>query len=181
MFCQGKFQVSRFGKVKSIYTISKLGQLRLTGTILKTQVNDKGYVKVTMGWLQDGIYVRKKMALHRLVAMAWIPNPENKPEINHKDLNKLNNHYTNLEWVTPKENVQHAKMNGVLQYKIKYTDEIKAEIREQVRLYGVAKVAEKMGKQYQTIYNIATYSDSRDKSKKLKLGQRNSKKATVTL
>lgn len=120
LFCNGKYQVSRFGKVKSVYTLSKGGVLRLTGTILKTQINSKGYEKIDIGFLENGKHIKKKMAVHRLIAMAFVPNPDNKPEINHKDLNKLNNDFRNLEWVTPKENTNHAQLKGARRVKTKF-------------------------------------------------------------
>lgn len=55
----------------------------------------------------------KTMFIHRLVAETYIKNTENKPQINHKDGNKLNNHFTNLEWVTQSENVKHAYNIGL--------------------------------------------------------------------
>jgi hypothetical protein len=53
------------------------------------------------------------MYVHRIVAMTYLPNPNNLPEVDHRDTNKLNNHYTNLEWSTDRENKDHAIENGL--------------------------------------------------------------------
>lgn len=56
----------------------------------------------------------RTMYIHRLVAMAWLPNTENKETVNHKDFNTLNNHVDNLEWMTRQENLNHARENNML-------------------------------------------------------------------
>ena len=58
--------------------------------------------------------VRVNLYIHRAIALAFIPNPENKPCINHKDGNKLNNSIDNLEWCTHQENMIHAGKTGLL-------------------------------------------------------------------
>lgn len=79
-------------------------------------LNNRGYYSV-------GIH-RKTHMVHRLVAQAFIPNPEQKPCVNHLDGNKLNNHVNNLEWCTIKENNLHARLTGLhkqsVGHKIKY-------------------------------------------------------------
>lgn len=72
---------------------------------LKPYKTNKGYLQVS---LRD-----KNFRIHRLVAMAFIPNPENKPQVNHIDGNKENNNIENLEWCTNSENHKHKCDNGL--------------------------------------------------------------------
>lgn len=84
----GKYDVSNTGNVR-----------RVGGKVLKPALV-AGYPRVTVGG--------KNCHIHRLVAIAFIPNPENKPCVNHKDGDKQNNHVSNLEWATYSENELHA-------------------------------------------------------------------------
>jgi hypothetical protein len=98
------YQVCKSGKIRSASRGESSGW-----------VNDKyGHKKVRLS-KGDGTY--KDMYLHRLVAQAFIPNPQNKPDVNHIDNNPLNNDVNNLEWVTHKENMQHAAKQGRLKGK----------------------------------------------------------------
>ena len=97
----------------SVYTISKMGIITITGTILKFTINRNGYYTIKLKWINHGKWIQKTKKVHRLVCEAFHINPENKPEVNHKDINKLNNFFRNLEWATPKENTNHAQKMGV--------------------------------------------------------------------
>jgi hypothetical protein len=78
--------------------------------ILKEFVNVArgGYSQVTMTYTEDRVRVVMSGKVHRMVALAFIPNPLGLPEVNHKDTNKQNNHVANLEWVTKSENSKHS-------------------------------------------------------------------------
>lgn len=108
----GKYLISESGDVQSVFSESKLGKRRPTGTILKTGINRNGYRILHLQRRVNGVIEKKTRKIHRLVCEAFHPNPENKPQINHKDLDRLNNHASNLEWCTAKENVYHAQING---------------------------------------------------------------------
>ena len=95
---EGHYQVSNFGRVKSI----KFGK----EIILKQKIKD-GYYYV--GLSKNGIV--KNYFVHRLVAEAFIPNPNNLPQVNHKDENKLNNSVDNLEWCDAKYNRNYGTIN----------------------------------------------------------------------
>ncbi|AIW03342.1 HNH homing endonuclease [Bacillus phage Mater] len=94
------------------YEMNELGQLRnsKTGRILKPKISNKGYV--VYGISLEGKY--KDVSAHRAVATLFVDNPEGKPVVNHKDGNKQNNCYTNLEWATNSENTVHAVQEGML-------------------------------------------------------------------
>jgi len=93
------------------YLISNKGRLKneKTGRILKTKVNKRGYLCNTIS-VNGKIMVVK---IHRLIAISFIPNPENKITVNHIDGNKTNNNINNLEWATYSENNLHAYLIGI--------------------------------------------------------------------
>ena len=82
-----------------------------TGKVFKQSDNEFGYMNVSVPSGEKGKTVKRKV--HRLVAQTYIPNPENKREVNHIDGDKTNNHVSNLEWVTSKENKTHAWKSGL--------------------------------------------------------------------
>lgn len=160
---EGEYEVSNFGRVKSLDTIQRrsngrvMCDFKIKGKILKPFRTGKG----------DGYYTvsihGKFYKVHRLVATAFVPNPCNLPQVNHIDGDKTNNSVNNLEWVTNLENMQHAVRKGLrpLGGKVpnaKFTNEQVQEIRKEyepnIRGKGIKALAKKYGVAYSTIKNI---------------------------
>jgi hypothetical protein len=97
----GLYQASNTGKVRSLHKRHYL-------LLLKTSLSKKGYEQLS---LQNHNY--KSFRVNRLIALTFIPNPENKPQVNHINGIKTGNRVENLEWATKSENEQHAHKNGL--------------------------------------------------------------------
>ena len=134
-----RYFISNLGNVKSFKRLKD-------GVVLKPGLNRGGYLHVV---------IRKTTPIHRLVAQAFIPNPEGKTDVNHKDNNRLNNNVSNLEWCSRKENILWASKQGRLlgnrsrgeetnNSKLKTQDII--EIR---KMHGV-----KTSKELASVYNV---------------------------
>lgn len=107
---EGLYEVSNLGRVRGVdrVVLSKNGKKRFYKGQTKKQKKDKdGYLTVDLS--NNGKHKTKKV--HRLVAQAFIPNPDNLPIINHKDENPSNNRYDNLEWCTNEYNLNYGTRN----------------------------------------------------------------------
>lgn len=104
------YAITKCGKVYSMPRKNRKNQYSDTTNLVKLNItrNNYTYFKAHVGQQKA-----KTILLHRALAQTFIPNPENKEQVNHIDGNKQNNDLTNLEWVTPKENAQHAWQMGL--------------------------------------------------------------------
>ena len=136
-----EYEVSETGNVYNLRTcIPEFNHIET----LSKRIDRAGYYTVR---LYSGKPVTKY--LHRLIAEAFIPNPENKKYINHKDGNKLNNKVNNLEWTTHKENVNHAYQNGLIKQKTKPV----IDTRSGMVFKSLKEAAKHLGLNYSTLKN----------------------------
>lgn len=105
---EGLYQISSIGRIKALSKkVGRGRQYQVAEKILKPQITPNGYLRLHLN--KDG--KRKYYSVHRLVAIAFIHNPNNYPQINHKDENKTNNNVINLEWCTPEYNANYGTRN----------------------------------------------------------------------
>lgn len=100
---EGKYKVSSFGRILSVRK----------GTFKIPDTNNSGYLRIQFADTINGRRIRERYFVHRLVAHYFVKGEKDGLVVNHKDGNKLNNSADNLEWVTSKENAQHAKRTGL--------------------------------------------------------------------
>ncbi len=139
---EGYYDISNHGRVRSLDRLTKyklIFERKYFGGIKPLQIYS-GYYYIKLN--KNGIYKNPK--IHRLVAEMFIPNPQNKKMVNHLDGNKLNNHFSNLEWCTAKENVNHSihvlgNHHGRLGSQNGRAKITEAEVIEIRRLSGVSK------------------------------------------
>ncbi len=103
-----KYQVSNYGNIKALSR--KVNTKGCSVRIIKERI-----LKIYKGYRYQVVYLgrRNSKSVHKLVALAFVPNPHNKPQINHIDGNKQNNNADNLEWCTQSENQLHAYKIGL--------------------------------------------------------------------
>ena len=106
---EDSYEVSNLGRVRSVDRVSGSRPGIIKGKVLKPFLNRRKYLEVNL--FKNSKSIPK--IIHRLVAKAFLDNPENKSQVNHKDGNKLNNSISNLEWFTNSENQKHAYRLGL--------------------------------------------------------------------
>lgn len=145
------------GELISQYEVSNLGRIRHYKTKrIRSIKNSKGDYLIFSVRVNNPRKL-KPYKVHIAVASTFIPNPNNYPQINHKDGNKQNNNVDNLEWCTAKENIQHAIKNKLINVKASQKlsfEDVKTIKKLHTEGYNNAQIAKRYGVVKSTIWNI---------------------------
>lgn len=148
---EGYYQISNHGRVKSLVGWNGNQYIK------REKMLNPYKHKASKNYYRSVVKLKKNMKskdmkVHRLVAEAFIPNPENKSEVNHIDGNPLNNHVTNLEWVTHQENIAHSVENELRVYAIKTIDR-STMVKFLNNGFTYDEIAEELGIAKGTVFN----------------------------
>lgn len=122
-----RYMVSSLGRVLSLWRVKCKG-ISNKKLVLEPCCDKQGYQRITIQVIEHGESKPKEFFVHRLVACAFIPNPEGKLTVNHKDGDKCNNSQANLEWATQSENNKHAYLTGLNSNHIEYNIQKKSVV-----------------------------------------------------
>lgn len=130
----GEYLISDHGRVKSMKNyVNDIPEVR--EKIVAPHITHRNYMRITLSYKGK----KRKHYIARLVAEHFVEKPDiDKPQVNHRDGDKLNNHYLNLEWVTAKENVRHAFDNG-LRYRKHDHEQIINDYKSGMKYKDIAK------------------------------------------
>lgn len=139
--------------VDGIYEIFSDGVIFKNNKPINTSLTNKGYLQCFLK--------NKHRLVHRIIASYFIPNPDNLPQVNHKDGNKLNNDVNNLEWITNLENIRHSfeigarqSQKGGTNYNAKLTETEVIKIKKKLKTKCKKKLVKEYNISLSTIYNI---------------------------
>lgn len=156
---EGRYQASKLGQIISltrrVKSNHKRGYRICPGRTMKSSLGSNGYLCLDL--CKDGVI--KGFLLHRLIGIAFLPNPENKPQINHINGIKTDNRAENLEWCTGSENAVHAvasglQYSGVTHWKTKLTEANVLEIMNSKGLRNGKQLSKKFAVCESTISHI---------------------------
>ena len=144
---EGKYVVSNNGSVYSL--LSNNGKA--------VEISNSGYGRVSLWDHGKG----KHYSIHRLVAEAFIPNPDSLPQVNHKDGNKLNNNVDNLEWCSFSENMKHAYKNGLVNPKTKRVIQYSDNYTKIKEWDSIADASKELGINHANIITVCKQNTNR--------------------
>lgn len=157
---------------EGLYEVSNMGQIKRVapqrgtsiGYVFNPSEDTKGYLRTR---LTNSAGVSKTVKVHRIVATAFIENPNNLPQVNHKNTSKKDNKVENLEWCTNKKNAEHAKESGLLKPSMKgrfgkdHNRSIKIIARnidtgEEIEFIGINEAARELKTNAAAIWRVKT-------------------------